>query len=363
MKKQHFKFGAIVTLASALFLSACGGQSSSDGPGDGGADGGSSSGDNISVGFSLKTQDAPFFVALADGIKKHGEAQGWDVTVLDAGNDVQKEAANLETFTTQGKDVIFIDPIEPDAALTSIAKASEQNIPVIAVDNATAEGAKVVTNVYANNPENARLVGVEYAKAFDSEINGIILSGSKVDLGSLQRRTGLLAGIIEQRTGATAEDAWKQAETVEQELKDRGSASFPEASINIVAQGFGEWSEEGGLKATEDLITAHPDITTVFGENDNMLFGAKKALENAGLTDVHLVAAADGAQTALDLIAAGDYFATGLNSPDLIAETAVNIAAEILSGTKSADDYPFITLTEPAAITKENVADFSGRGF
>lgn len=318
---------------------------------------------DISVGFSLKTQDAPYFVALGEAIQRHGEAQGWKVRVLDAGNDVQREAANLETFTSQGMDVIFIDPIEPDAALSSIALADAEGIPVIAVDNAVAEGAKIVTNVYADNPENARLVGIAYAEANSEPIRGIVLSGSKVDLGSLQRRTGLLAGIIEHRVGNTAEEAWAVAAELEQQLKDTGSTSYLDASLEIVAQGFGEWSEDGGLRATEDLITAHPDITTVFGENDDMLFGAMKALENAGLENVDLVAAADGAQRALDLIAEGRQFATGLNSPDLIAETAVSIASQILSGEKVASDFPFVTLTEPAAITKENVAKFAGRGF
>lgn len=317
----------------------------------------------VSVGFSLKTQDAPYFVALGEAIKRYGEDKGWDITVLDAGNDVQQEASNLETFVSQKKDIIFIDPVEPEAALPSIALAAEAEIPVIAVDNAAAEGAKIVTNVYANNPENARLVGEAYAEANSEAIEAVILSGSKVDLGSYQRRVGLLAGIIEYRTQMPAEKALSEAEALEQTLKDSGSASYPDAQLKLVAQGFGDWSEEGGLQAMEDLITANPNITTVFGENDDMLFGAMTALENAGKSDVDVVAAADGAAKALTLIAAGEYFATGLNSPDLIAETAVEIAAQILSGEKTADDFEFVTLTDPVAITKKNVDQYMDRGF
>lgn len=319
--------------------------------------------DKISVGFSLKTQDAPYFVALGEAIQRYGEEQGWDVTVLDAGNDVQQEASNLETFASQRKDIIFIDPVEPEAALPGIALADEAGIPVIAVDNAVAEGAKIVTNVYANNPENARLVGESYAEANPDPIEAVVLSGSKVDLGSYQRRVGLLAGIIEYRTQQSADDALAAAEELEQEFKDRGSADYPDAQLKIAAQGFGDWSEEGGLQAMEDLITANPNITTVFGENDDMLFGAMTALENVGKDDVDIVAAADGASKALELIASGDYFATGLNSPDLIGETAVKIGAQILSGEKNADHFDFVTLTEPVAITKENVDEYMERGF
>lgn len=356
MRKSRMRFGIVSSLTAILVVSGC---SSTEVPKTEEGDGES----RISVGFSLKTQDAPYFVAIGEAIERYGKEKGWEVTVLDAGNSVEKESANLEAFTSQGKDVIFIDPIEPDAALAGIAAADEAGIPVIAVDNAAAEGAKIVTNVYANNPENARLVGVAYATAKEDQIKGIMLSGSKIDLGSLQRRTGLLAGIIEHRSGKSAEESWTMAVDMEQELKDRGSVSNSELQLEIVAQGFGDWSEEGGLKATEDLLAAHPDVTTIFGENDNMLFGAMTALTNANLSNVDLVAAADGAQKALDLIAEGKYFATGLNSPDLIAETAVEIAASILDESKTAEDFPFITLTNPAAITKENVADFLGRGF
>ena len=153
------------------------------------------------------------------------------------------------------------------------------------------------------------------------------------------------------------------SEKLEQTLKDTGSAAYPDAQLKIVAQGFGEWSEDGGLQAMEDLITANPNITTVLGENDDMLFGAMTALANAGKDDVDIVAAADGAAKALTLIADGKYFATGLNSPDLIGETAVDIAAQILSGEKTAEDFDFVTLTEAVAITKENVAQYTDRGF
>lgn len=352
--KKYVRLTLVLATAASVALftgcSASGGEAATEG-------------EKVSVGFSLKTQDAPYFVALADAIEKYGEEKGWDVTVLDAGNDVQQETSNLQTFVTQNKDVIFIDPIEPEAALPSIASAEKAGIPVIAVDNAVAEGAKVVTNVYANSLENARMVGEAYAKSTDDPIAGIILSGSKVDIGSYQRRVGLLAGIIEHRTEQSADESIDEAKELEQTLKDSGSAEYSDADLKIVAQGFGEWTESGGLRAAEDLVTAHPDITTAFGENDNMLFGAMTALENAGMDDVDIVAAADGAKKALELIAEGEYFATGLNSPDLIAETAVKIAEQILSGSKKASDFDFITTTEPAAITKENVDQYMDRGF
>src|SRR5690606_6476789 len=134
------------------------------------------------------------------------------------------------------------------------------------------------------------------------------------------RRTGLFAGILEGKLGVSEEEAWKLAEEFEEELSSKGKATNEEAKFSVVGQGWGAWTEEEGLAAAEDLITANPDLTTVLGENDQMLFGAMTALENAGIEGVDMVAAADGAQKAFDLIKEGKYFATGLNSPYLVAE-------------------------------------------
>ena len=115
---------------------------------------------------------------------------------------------------------------------------------------------------------------------------------------------------------------------VEGQLVNDGKVSF-----DVVGQGWGAWAHEGGLKAMEDLLVAHPDINVVLGENDSMVLGARKALEAAGkLNDVLLVAAADGQKEALQLIKEGQYGATGLNDPALVARTAVDIGMKALEG-------------------------------
>src|SRR5699024_8568646 len=143
----------------------------------------------------------------------------------------------------------------------------------------------------------------------DDEIKAVLLSGGKGETGGKQRRTGLFAGIIESKTNISENDAWEEAFEFEDELSANGEASHEEADFKVVGQGWGKWTEEKGLTESEDIITANQDITTVLGENDEMLFGAKTALSNNGLEDdVDLVAGADGAQKAMDLIKEDEYF-------------------------------------------------------
>lgn len=136
---------------------------------------------------------------------------------------------------------------------------------------------------------------------------------------------------------------------LEGQLQNSGTAGF-----EIVGQGWGLWSNEGGLDAMEDILVAHPDVNVVLGENDSMVLGARNALKAAGKTDALLVAAADGQKEALELIMSGEYGATGLNDPAIVATTAVDLAKQAIDG-ELPEGLGKITYTEPAVITKDNV--------
>ena len=89
-----------LTAVSAIALTGCG---------DGGDKaGGDKAGEKISVGFALKVQDSPYFISLAENVTKFSEANGWELTILDANGDTAKEAENMETFIAQGKDLISV---------------------------------------------------------------------------------------------------------------------------------------------------------------------------------------------------------------------------------------------------------------
>lgn len=355
IKSKVVKTIALATV-SLLALTGCG--NGSDGAKSG------EDGKKFSIGFALKVQDAPYFVSLAESVEKYGKEQGWDVTVLDANGDTAKEAENMETFIAQKKDLIFVDSVEPDAIVPSINAAADAGIPVINLDSGVNEEANDVTTVYSDNKENGRLVGLAYAEHMgDKEIKAVILSGARGNVAGLERRTGLFAGVIEGKMKIDKEEAWKLAEEFEQQLTSKGKAVNDEAGFSVLGQGWGGWTEAEGLTAAEDLITANQDITTVMGENDDMLFGGITALENSGLKNVDIVAAADGAHRAMDLIKEDKYFGTGLNSPTLVAQKGVEIAKEILVDGKDPESYERITLTEPAAIVKDNVDKYYEFGF
>lgn len=291
--------------------------------------------DGCKIGISMKTLDAPYFAAQDVAARKRAEEIGCTPISADGGNDLNKQIADVEDLVAQGVNALIINVRDSQGLVPAVNAASAAGVPVIAIDSTIDAAADIVTLVQSSNTRNGMLVGRWLAdKTAGKELKIALLSGDQGNEVGRERRLGVLAGLIEGQ------------------LQNQGVADF-----QIVGQGWGGWGNEGGLTAMEDILTAHPDVNVVLGENDSMLLGARNALRAQGLeNDVLLVAAADGQKEALELIKTGEYGATGLNNPALVAATAVDIAKGVIDGTMT--DVPAVTYTEPTVITQENVDTF-----
>lgn len=320
--------------------------------------------ESFKVGYATKTLSGGYFVKLNEGLEASCKDLGWEFVSMNADRDADTERSNLEAMVSQGCDLIFLNCVDPDSAVANVKYCVDNNVPVIAVDGGCSEDADLITTVYSDNKQNGRMVGLAYAEYMkDKDIKALMISGSKGDVAGYERRMGLFCGIIEGKAGISEDDAWKAADVIEQALIDTGKASNEDANFYILGQGWSGWSEDGGLQAAEDLITANQDITTILGENDDMVIGAGVGVTNAKLENVDLVAAADGSQKAYDLIKEGKYFATGENSPILVGELAIDIAKQVLVDGKTKDDFEDVTMTSALAVTKDNVDERYDYGF
>ena len=288
----------------------------------------------LTVGLSMYTLSAPYFAAQAAAVQQAADELGFTLISVDAGNDLNKQLADVEDLLAQGIDVLIFNPKDPIGAIPATQAATAAGVPVFIIDSSIDPSADFVTTVQSNNLANGEAVGNWLANRMgDTPINMALLSGSQGNPVGKERRQGVFRGLIEQQ------------------LLNRNSSGF-----EIAAQGWGEWSAEGGINAMEDILVANPDINVLLCENDSMCLGAMRAIADAGLTDQILVlAAADGQKEALQLIQTGEYGATGLNDPALVARTAVDLMVEYLNGRT---DFPKVSYTPPMAITQENVAEF-----
>lgn len=288
----------------------------------------------ITVGLSMYTLGAPYFAAQAQAVADAAAEYGFNLISVEAGNDLNKQLADVEDLLAQGIDVLIFNPKDPIGAIPATQMATAAGVPVFIIDSSIDPSADFVTTVQSNNLANGQAVGAWLANRMgDTPIRMALLSGSQGNPVGLERRQGVFRGLIEQQ------------------LLNANTSGF-----TIVSQGWGEWASEGGLNAMEDILVANSDINVVLCENDSMCLGAMRAIEDAGLTDQILVlAAADGQKEALALIQTGEYGATGLNDPALVARTAVDLMIEYLNGRT---DFPKVSYTPPMAITQENVAEY-----
>lgn len=320
-------------------------------------------GKSFKIGVEMKTLDGAFFTAMVDCFTEKCKERGWEVTVLNADSDTMKESENMDTFITQGYDLIFIDPYETEGCVEAVNRAQAAGIPVICVDNSCADTANVVSIVYPDNIQNGWEVGKWVAEnCFEKEetINSVCIGGQKGLEAARERRMGVISGIIGGRLGCSQEEAIEKATAMEQEVIDKGSAKNDEANFIVSGIGWGNYTANGGLEAAEDLVIANKDMNFMFAENDAMLLGAMTAIENAGLTDqVVLAGAADGQKEALKLIKDGSmYKATGNNMPANTVEAAMNIAVQILEENADPGSFDRVTLTNPACINPGNVDEY-----
>lgn len=282
----------------------------------------------------MYTLGNPYYAAQkAAAEAKVKELQGV-LLATDANDQLGKQIADVEDLLALGIDVLILNPKDPKGLVPATQAAKDAGVPVIVLDSGIDPSATYVTQVQASNFMNGAMVGGWVARKMGNKpIKMAVLSGSQGNPVGQSRREGVIAGLIEEL------------------LKNQG-----QANVQIVAQGWGGWNALGGLQAMEDILIAHGDINLLVTENDDMALGAVEAIREAHKTnDILIAAAADGQKQAIELIQAGKYGITGLNSPVLTAQKAVEVAARYLSGEHTFGDT---TLTAPAIITSENAGEY-----
>jgi ribose transport system substrate-binding protein len=286
------------------------------------------------VGLSMYTLGNPYFAAQKAAVEKTVRALGGHFVATDANDELGKQISDVEDLLALGIDVLVLNPKDPKGLVEATYAARDMKVPVVVIDSGIDPSAFYVTNVQASNRENGMKVGAWVASQLKGKpVKMALLSGTQGNPVGQARREGVIAGLIEEL------------------LRTQGKAD-----VQIVAQGWGSWNALGGLQAMEDILTAHGDINLLVSENDDMALGALEAIREVGKAQHILVAAAaDGQKQAIELIQKGQYGVTGLNSPVLTAEKAVEIAARYLAGQRGFD---LVTYTAPAAITRENAHAF-----
>ncbi|WP_087490601.1 substrate-binding domain-containing protein [Tatumella citrea] len=287
--------------------------------------------DSIKVGFANRTLNGAFFNGLTEYMKIHAKEHGYELITTDARGDLNKQISDVEDMLSQGINYLILNPQDPEAGLRITQMAKQKNVPVVVLDSDISLDAPVITRVQANNVKNNILIG-EYAvdKFGDKPLNCVLISGNQGNLVGEARRDNFMRGVLEAQL-----------------------RKYNHTQLTILSQGWGNWDQQGGLKAMEDMIVAQGDkINCVYSEMDDMALGAILSLRAANKLQNVSVFSHDGYKKGLEAIKRGDLQATASNNPDLLTNTALDVIKKYQAGQKDFPDYVYIP---SILITKDNV--------
>lgn len=287
----------------------------------------------IKVGYCSPSLNAPFYAALNEAVKQNVERLGMGFVTAEGQDDIARQIAAVEDLIARNIQVLILNPLDQEALVPVTKAATRQGIAVFIVDSKIASGAAYVSAIQGNNQDSGTLIGRWVVDKLGRQpLNIAMLSGAKGSPVGQERREGMLMGIAREQ------------------LAKSGSTNY-----RVVAQGWGGWSNNGGLKAMEDILVAHPDVNVLLAENDAMALGAMRAISEAGKADAVTIVAVDGQKEAYQLIGEGKMGCTAVNSPDALGRYVVEAVARHLNGDKQ---VPKVIYTPAILVTQENVGTY-----
>ncbi len=251
------------------------------------------------IGFSVSTQNNPFFVSLKKGVEEQAKTMGLKVKIVDAQNDPAKQANDISDLLESGVTVLIVNPVDSAAISTSVEAANNKKIPVITVDRSADKGS-VVSHIASDNVK-----GGEMAAKLIADKMG---NGAKV---------AELEGI----PGASA-------------TRERGQGfhNIADKMLTVVTKQTAEFDRTKGLNVATNMLQANPDVVAIFAHNDEMALGAIQAAKSAG-KQIFIVGF-DGTEDAQKAVQDGTMAATIAQQPELMGKLAVETAAKVVKGEK-----------------------------
>ena len=284
----------MVLILCLTMFTACGGTETDTPEGAGGDEAGTV------IGFAVSTLSNDFFVMMKDAGDDKAKELGVTLTTLDAQDSSETQATQIEDFISQGVDLIILNPVDSDAIGTSVEACNEAGIPVITVTRPSNSG-EVVQHLDIDNKEAGALIAEQMIK----------------DLGGAGK-VAVLEGI------AGAPSANDRQEGFEKGIEGSG--------LEIVASLTANYNRDEGATVMEDILQGNPDLSAVYGHNDEMALGAVRAIAAAGKTDQIKVYGIDAVDDAIAALKSGEMAATVQQQPGLQMETAMESAVKYLAG-------------------------------
>lgn len=253
-----------------------------------------------------------------------------NLTVFDGQSNNEMMAQHIENAVTKGYDLILLQVLDSEAQVAPAAAAMDAGVNLVTVNNRLNDddrAPKVDVDPYEQSAVIARLAVDEVPQ----DANVVVLDGPAGNLHSDQRRLG-----------------WQE------EFFDK------RPDVTILDEQIANWNKDEAMIYMEDWVQAYPQIDAIISMNDNMCTGALEVVTTANLFPDILAYGVDGTAEACLLIQEGTMTYTTLQNMYTIADKALKLCHDILTGVTPDDG----TLSEnqifdeTPLVTKDNVDEY-----
>jgi ribose transport system substrate-binding protein len=329
-------------LTAAAVLASCGGSSG------GGGGGGSSSGGNSK---NSKVQKVAFFgfasansfaQATWAGVQQAAKKYGVQAKFFDPNFDAQKQVSQIEdALTTQQYQVFVVQANDGNAVVPAIKQAISQGVTVVGeftpigtrYDTIQPQVPKLIFVGEAPTDNGHRLgqLGIQACKGIDP-CNVAYLQGFKALPLDNARTTAVL-----------------------QTLKTA-------PNVKVVASPEGGYTQASGLKASQDVLSAHPNVNVIIGSSQ-AIEGAQQAVKSAGKlpsgpsqlkqpNTIKLIGNGGSCQ-AVKAVKAGQWFAAYVIAERSSGEKATELGIQAANGKKVPSAYNTQQIQSPMGTRAE----------
>jgi ribose transport system substrate-binding protein len=284
------------------------------------------------IGFLAGTND-PFYITMQRGAQQAAADLGVDLVVQIPQNwNVTDQTPMLDAMVARGDlDFLFTAPVDAQAMIAPLQKASDAGLPLLTVDTYIGDGD------YANGP-------VKFPLSFIASDNEL---GGKLACEALAEAIGKKGKVYIQNVnpGISSTDA-----------REKGCKAALAEYSDITLAGV-DYNNDDASKAqaqTEAMLQKTPDLAGIFGTNVFSAQGAGTVVANKGLSGKVKVVAFDATSTAIDMLKATTVDMVIAQKPSDMGYLAVEMAVAYLDGVTS---IPKHIPTGYAIITRDNMND------
>jgi fructose transport system substrate-binding protein len=280
------------------------------------------------VGLITKDATNPFFVKMKEGATAKAKELGVELQAL-AGKgaaDLEGQVQAIESLVAAGAKGILLVPGDTAALVSTVKKARDAGVLVIALDTALNPMDAADATFATDNFVAGKLIGEWAAKSLGADAANakiaLIDENANQSTVDVARDQGFMTGF-----GIDVGDPLHIGD---------------EKDGRIVGHALGGGNPEGGRTAMETLLQKDPNVNVVYTINEPTAAGAYEALKAAGKTKGVLIVSVDGGCPGVKNVGAGVIGATSMQFPLLMAAKGVEAVVEFAKSGKKPEPSPGI---------------------